>query len=89
MRALRELDFALSGAQAAEIVSGKDFVQLKSGPFDLDLVLGQRSTRGPTRAPRRGEVDGVGADPTLPAAPRHARETPERTEGLYRCQCPC
>src|SRR5687767_1327192 len=37
--ALRELGFALSDEQAAEILRGKDFVQLKNGPFDLDLVF--------------------------------------------------
>ncbi len=37
--ALRELDFALSDTHAAEIERGKDFVQLKDGPFDLDLVF--------------------------------------------------
>ena len=37
--ALRELGFALTDDQAAEIARGKDFVQLKSGPFDLDLVF--------------------------------------------------
>jgi hypothetical protein len=37
--ALRELGFALSEAQAAEIERGKDFVQLKNGPFDIDLVF--------------------------------------------------
>src|ERR1041385_6637098 len=37
--ALRELGFSLSDTQAAEIVRGKDFVQLKNGPFDLDLVF--------------------------------------------------
>ena len=37
--ALRELGFPLSDSQAAEIVRGKDFVQLKSGPFDIDLVF--------------------------------------------------
>jgi hypothetical protein len=36
---LRELGFALTDAQAAEIAQGKDFVQLKNGPFDLDLVF--------------------------------------------------
>ncbi len=36
---LRELGFALTDAQAAEITEGKDFVQLKNGPFDLDLVF--------------------------------------------------
>jgi hypothetical protein len=37
--ALAELGFALSGPQADEIRRGKDFVQLKNGPFDLDLVF--------------------------------------------------
>jgi len=37
--ALRELGFALTDAQGAEIERGKDFVQLKNGPFDLDLVF--------------------------------------------------
>jgi hypothetical protein len=37
--ALRELGFDLSEPQAAEIASGKDFIQLKNGPFDLDLVF--------------------------------------------------
>jgi hypothetical protein len=37
--ALRELGFALTEAQAEEILQGKDFVQLKNGPFDLDLVF--------------------------------------------------
>jgi hypothetical protein len=37
--ALRELGFQLSDAQAKEIIGGKDFVQLKNGPFDLDLIF--------------------------------------------------
>ena len=37
--ALRELGFALTADQAADIERGKDFVQLKNGPFDLDLVF--------------------------------------------------
>jgi hypothetical protein len=37
--ALRELGFALTDTQAGEIERGKDFVQLKNGPFDLDLVF--------------------------------------------------
>ncbi len=39
VEALRDLGFALTDAQAAEIKRGKDFVQLKNGPFDLDLVF--------------------------------------------------
>jgi hypothetical protein len=37
--ALRELGFPLTADQAAEIERGKDFVQLRSGPFDIDLVF--------------------------------------------------
>ena len=37
--ALGELGFILSATEAAEIEHGKDFVQLKNGPFDLDLVF--------------------------------------------------
>ena len=37
--ALRDLKFDLSEREAAAIVRGKDFVQLKCGPFDLDLVF--------------------------------------------------
>jgi hypothetical protein len=32
--------------QAVEIASGKDFVQLKNGPFDLDLVLAPDGIEG-------------------------------------------
>jgi len=37
--ALRELGFGLADQEAREIESGKDFVQLKNGPFDLDLIF--------------------------------------------------
>lgn len=37
--ALRSLGFILLNEQAAEIERGKDFVQLKDGPFDLDLIF--------------------------------------------------
>jgi len=39
VRALRELGFMLTDLQSEEICRGKDFVQLKNGPFDLDLVF--------------------------------------------------
>ena len=39
VQALRQLGFALTEAQAGEINRGKDFVQLKNGPFDLDLIF--------------------------------------------------
>jgi hypothetical protein len=39
IEALRDLGFALTEEQVSEILRGKDFVQLKNGPFDLDLVF--------------------------------------------------
>ncbi len=39
VEALRELGFEFDDVRAAEIARGKDFVQLKSGPFDLDLIF--------------------------------------------------
>lgn len=37
--ALMDLGFALDAQLEQEIVRGKDFVQIKSGPFDIDLVF--------------------------------------------------
>jgi hypothetical protein len=37
--ALRELGFALTDEQVRDLERGKDFVQLKNGPFDLDLIF--------------------------------------------------
>lgn len=37
--ALREIGFELSVTDASDIVEGKDFVQISSGPFDVDLVF--------------------------------------------------
>jgi len=39
VHALRALGFALTDQQAGEIERGKGLVQLKDGPFDLDLVF--------------------------------------------------
>jgi len=38
-RALVELGFALTESEIADLRRGRDFVQLKNGPFDLDLVF--------------------------------------------------
>lgn len=37
--ALLELGFDLTPQQTQEIEAGKDFIQLKNGPFDVDLVF--------------------------------------------------
>lgn len=39
VKALLELGFQLDETAQAEIIRGKDFVQLTDGPFDLDLVF--------------------------------------------------
>jgi hypothetical protein len=37
--ALKDLGFDVDATLEREIVGGKDFVQIKSGPFDIDLVF--------------------------------------------------
>ena len=37
--AVVDLGFQISDAEASDIRRGKDFVQLKDGPFDLDLIF--------------------------------------------------
>ena len=39
VQALLGMGFELDSNTQAEIIRGKDFVQLKSGPFDLDLIF--------------------------------------------------
>jgi hypothetical protein len=39
VRALRQLGFDLTEKQSADVQAGRDFVQLKNGPFDLDLIF--------------------------------------------------
>jgi len=36
---LRDLDFDITDEIRTNIINGVDFVQLKTGPFDLDLVF--------------------------------------------------
>ena len=57
--ALRELGFALTEDQARDLERGKDFVQLKNGPFDLDIVFAPDGIEGFGDAwRRRVEVEG-------------------------------
>ena len=37
--ALHELGFPLTDRESQEVRRGKDFIQLKNGPFDLDLIF--------------------------------------------------
>lgn len=57
--ALKEIGFALTETQEQDIVRGKDFVQLKNGPFDLDLVFAPDGIESFADAwARRVEVEG-------------------------------
>jgi hypothetical protein len=57
--ALRELGFSLTVPQAAEIARGKDFIQLKNGPFDLDVVFAPDGIERFTDAwARRVDIEG-------------------------------
>jgi hypothetical protein len=57
--ALLDLGFGLEPAQAREIEAGKDFVQLKNGPFDLDLIFAPDGIETFEQAwSRRLEVEG-------------------------------
>ncbi len=57
--ALTELGFTLTELQRNDIRRGKDFVQLKNGPFDLDLIFAPDGIEGFSEAwSRRQEVAG-------------------------------
>ncbi len=57
--ALAELGFALSPEHAAEIERGKDFIQIRNGPFDVDLVFAPDGIESFDKAwARRVDVEG-------------------------------
>ncbi len=57
--ALQELGFLLDEQESGEIMRGKDFVQLKNGPFDLDLVFAPDGIESFIKAwERRVDVEG-------------------------------
>lgn len=59
VRALLELGFQLTDRQAQEVRRGKGFIQLKNGPFDLDLIFAPDGIeRFEDAWKRRVEVDG-------------------------------
>jgi hypothetical protein len=57
--ALKELGFDLTEAEAKEVERGKDFIQLKNGPFDLDLIFAPDGIKSFSDAwQRHVEIDG-------------------------------
>ena len=57
--ALRKLDFDIGAELEREIVAGKDFVQIKTGPFDVDLVFAPDGINSFAEAKLRGVREGV------------------------------
>ncbi len=57
--ALRGLGFGMGPELEAEIVAGKDFVQIKTGPFDVDLVFAPDGIASFAEAQSRGVTIGI------------------------------
>ena len=57
--ALRQIGFAVEGPLEAEIIAGKDFVQIKSGPFDVDLVFAPDGIADFAQARARSVMEGI------------------------------
>jgi hypothetical protein len=86
--ALRELGFLLTDAQAADIERGKDFVQLKNGPFDVDLVFAPDGIeRFEDAWRRRVDVEGFPiCHPDDIIASKQAANRPKDKESLPRLE---
>ena len=57
--ALRKIGFHIGAELEREIVVGKDFVQIKSGPFDVDLVFAPDGIKSFAEARERGLTEGI------------------------------
>ena len=58
--ALKDLGFPLDAVQESEIRRGKDFIQVRNGPFDVDLVFAPDGIEDFESADRRAtEVQGM------------------------------
>jgi len=57
--ALRRIGFEIHATLEREIVAGKDFVQIKTGPFDVDLVFAPNGINSFEEAKARGLTEGI------------------------------
>ena len=57
--ALRKVGFEIGVELERDITSGKDFVQIKTGPFDVDLVFAPDGIKSFTEAKERGLSEGI------------------------------
>ena len=57
--ALRKLKFGIGGELEREIVAGKDFIQIKTGPYDVDLIFAPDGIKSFAEAKSRGLNEGI------------------------------
>lgn len=57
--ALRKIGFDIGSELEREIVAGKDFVQIKTGPFDVDLVFAPDGIPGFAEAKARSLTESI------------------------------
>lgn len=57
--ALRGIGFEIGPELEREIVAGKDFVQIKTGPFDVDLVFAPDGISSFAEAKVRSRIEGI------------------------------
>src|SRR5690349_14544858 len=57
--ALRQVGFEVGGELEQDITKGKDFVQIKTGPFDVDLVFAPDGISSFAEAKARGLTEGM------------------------------
>ena len=86
LEALDELGFKLTDQLADEVARGKDFVQLKNGPFDLDLIFAPDGIETFADAwSRRIEIEGFPVcHPNDIIASKQAANRPKDLESLPR-----
>jgi hypothetical protein len=59
LAALRKIGFEIGSDLERDILSGKDFVQIKNGPFDVDLVFAPDGIESFAQAKKRAVVEGI------------------------------
>lgn len=57
--ALKRIGFEISKELERDIVSGRDFVQIKTGPFDLDLIFAPDGINSFVEAMQRKVTEGI------------------------------
>src|SRR5258707_14811100 len=59
LKALQKIGFDLNSGLQKEVLAGKDFVQIKDGPFDVDLVFAPDGINSFAEANARGVREGI------------------------------